>query len=110
MSDDEMDILEFLLSSEFENLSYSSDQYLFFLRKYQKYYKILNAKCHRIENENKNLKLNEQKVKDQLVNEKRSNSIDKAKFTNIKKELKKKLSIKERIFGKLIGRFDPDNI
>mgnify|MGYP000250571230 CR=1 FL=1 len=110
MNDEEIDILEFLLSADFENLNYSSDQYVFFLKKYQKYYKLLNAKYHGVKNENERIVKNTQKLEDQLLQSKRSNGIDKAKVTNMKKELVKKLSLKERLKGKLIGRFDPDNI
>lgn len=110
MKEDDIDILEFLLSSDFNNLNYSSDQYIFFLRKYQSYYKLLNAQYHGAKNENESLKDKVQKLETQIDNDRRTAVIDKAKIKNLKKELNKKLTFKERIKGKLIGRFNPDNI
>jgi len=110
MKEKDIDILEFLMTADFENLQYSSDQYVFFLKKYQSYYKILNSKYHGVKHENERIISEEQKAKDQLLKEQRSNAIDKAKVKNLDKELKKKLTWKERFKGKLIGRFDPNNI
>jgi len=110
MKEEDIDILEFLLISDFNDLHYSSDQYTFFLKKYQQYYKIINAKYHGVKAENERIIKHTQKLEDQLLMNKRSNIIDKAKMKNMKKELDKKLSFKERISGKLIGRFNPDNI
>lgn len=110
MEEEEIDILEFLLSSEFNDIQYSEDQYIYFLKKYQKFYKLLNAKYHGVK---KDVELSVDKTKkleDKILALERVNIIDKAKVSNMSKELKKKLTIKERLFGKLIGRFNPDNI
>ena len=109
MKDEDIDILEFLLMSEFTE-SFSADQYKFFLRKFQTYYKILNARYHGSLNENKEEKELIKKLQEQILQEKRNHSVDKAIAQNLKKELKKKLSLKERLIGRLIDRFDPDSI
>src|SRR6056297_169244 len=110
MKEEDIDILEFLITSDFEDVNYSKDQYVFFLKKYQSYYKLLNAKYYGVERDNERNKEKVQKLEDQLLKEKRSIGINEAKISNLKKELNKKLSFMERIKGKLIGRFDPDNI
>jgi predicted Rossmann fold nucleotide-binding protein DprA/Smf involved in DNA uptake len=110
MKEEDIDILEFLISSDFDDVNYSRDQFVYFLKKYQKYYKLLNAKYHGVKNENERIKEKTEKLEAQLTKERRSRGIDKAKIANMNKELKKKLTWKERFKGKLIGRFDPDNI
>ena len=110
MEEKDLDILEFLISSDFDDLDYSINQYIFFLKRYQKYYKLLNAKYHGVVRENEKYKGLEEKIKELELKHKRDRSIDKAKISNLKKELNKKLSWKERFSGKLINRFDPDNI
>lgn len=110
MREDELDILEFLITAEFKTFNYSSSQYIYFLEKYQKYYKKLNNTLHRENSLNISLSAENEKLKKELIKEKRKNSASAAIIENFKEKASKKMTFKERITGKLTDRFNINNI
>jgi len=110
MTEEDNSILEFLMNSDLNEINYSNNQYIYFLLKYKEFYRLLNSQYHGLKNENVMLKDKHEELENQLVKMKRSNVIDNAKVNSMKKSINKKLTLKERILGKLLNRFDPDNI
>jgi len=101
MTDNE--ILEYLMTSDFNEEDLSNDDLKFLLKKYRNFYRIL----HGMNNRNiiykdsiiKRLEEEIEKLKKELFMTKKLNAELEDKINNIRN---KKLSLKERIYGKII--------
>lgn len=108
LEEKEDDIESFLSTSDFRGLNYSSNQFIYFLQKLQRMYKLAYDKYLSMKSENASLKLKIKKLEQKIMDDKKYHRIDQAKVENFKKSMKIPLTFKERLLGKLINRYNPD--
>jgi len=99
---EDVDILDFLMTSEFED-NYSPDEFRYLLNKWRYFYRLSNGKLNRLK-EDSEFEINKLKESNNNLKE----NIDLLKIDNSRLEqdfvrlIGKKLTLKERIKGKII--------
>jgi len=101
VKEEDIDILEFLLTSDYDDINYSRDQFIYLLKKYKNFYQILNAKYHRDKDSTKEANLKLKEKEDQILKLESKILSLQGRNENLKKKLNKKLTFKERFLGKL---------